>query len=91
MRRETTGARRLAKGKALVLGGLAASAVLCFGLFFGGVAWFVTAWLVFDDHRTADPLRHAPVAVFGLGILTSSLVAARFGMRVGRDWYRHGR
>jgi hypothetical protein len=80
--------------KATVLGGLAASAALSFGLFFVGVAWFIAAWLVwlvFDDHRTAGTARNVPVAVFVLGLLTSSLVAARFGLWVGRDWYRNGR
>ena len=80
--------------KAMVLGGLAMSAALGFGLFFAGVAWYFAgwaAWLVLDDHRTADPIRHVPVVVFVLGLLVSSLLAARFGARVGRDWYQGGR
>ena len=80
--------------KATVLGGFAASAALGFGLFLAGVAWYFAAWLVWlalDDHRTADPIRNAPVAVFVLGLVASSLLAARFGVMVGRDWYRSGR
>src|SRR5437660_3694687 len=72
--------------KAVVLGGLAAGAIFCFGLFFAGVAWFVAAWLVFDDHRTAVLVGNGPTAVFVLGLLASSLLASRFGVRVGQDW-----
>lgn len=80
--------------KALVLGGLAASAVLGFGLFFAGVAWFFAAWaawFIVDDHQTTGAARNVPAAVFVLGLLASSLLAARFGLWVGRDWNRNGR
>ena len=79
------------KDKAVVLGGLAGSAVFGFGLFFAGAAWFVTAGLVIDDHRTSDPARHTPTALFALGLLASALLGARCGLKVGRDWYRNGR
>jgi hypothetical protein len=84
-----TPVRGFARGKAVVLGGLAAGALLCFGTFFAGVAWLVTGWYFLEQRDGVA--RNGPAAVFVLGLLASSLIAGRFGLRVGRDWYHNGR
>lgn len=81
----------LAKGQAALLGGLAGGAVLCFGLFFAGVAWLFAAWYFLDEYAPDDMGRYYPLAVFVASSLASLLLASRFGWKVGHDWYHCGR
>jgi hypothetical protein len=77
--------------KALVLGGLAGSAVLCFCACFAGIAWFATGlYYTLAEQRDAEAWI-VPSIALSAGLLTSSLIATKFGMQVGRDWYRNGR
>ena len=83
--------RQVAKGKALLLGGLAAGTILCACLSLIGFAFLFVAFAYLDKDRPGGPNWAVPAVFLGMTLAISLGAASRFGWRVGRDWYRNGR
>jgi hypothetical protein len=82
--------RSVAKGKAILLGGLAGSAVLCTGLSLLGFALLFVALFYLDDHSAGGSDAYYSTVFLGVTLALVVFVALRFGWKVGRDWYRNG-
>lgn len=86
-------ARVLAKGQAVLLGGLVAATALCACLSLVASALLIPALLYLisqDDHR-ADRSDWILLVFLGAALAASIVVATRVGWRVGQDWYCKGR
>jgi hypothetical protein len=77
-----------ARGKAVLLGGVATGAALCVCLSLVGFAYFLVAILTPDDDRAGPGWTSA--VFWGVVFALSCGAASRFGWTVGRDWLRNG-
>jgi hypothetical protein len=83
--------RVVAKGQAVLLGGLVAATVLCACLSLIAFAMLFLAFAYLDRDNPGGPDWTVPATFLSVTLTASLLAALRFGWQVGQDWYRKGR